>query len=461
MIKIVYLKPSLFFCLLLIFCFLTPSVYANVSLSVNSIDGGSGIRFDRVSPGLKNTRQLQIRVSSNGGKQYQVFQRVFEPITNEKGQSLNLSAIETVTLPSSNTSGTLYLQNVDHLSYSEQLIYTSGQGGESDSFGVAYNASPELISGSGNFRGKVLFTVRSLGAGDQNETIVDFTLDNKGGQIQVSVVGDHESKRVHIKDTDVSEERADFVKVSFSNNGAEEIKIYQEFVSVPVNERGTDIPLDAIRVSVQGNGGPNIRSGDGSLGRSRVLLYSGSANEDEFAVYFLVNSERIQQIDAGLYKGQVRYIVESGSNHQEFSIDVEYEVQPLFTIDVILPSEGISFGHVLASSPAQEKQVLVTVRSNLHKPYQVLQNMTSVMTNEKGKEFDRKYFNFKVDLSTNQKGHTKYADFSTTEKGEYPIYYSDAQGSPVELTVIYQLKGYFDMNPGNFVAPLKFSLNQN
>jgi hypothetical protein len=115
---------------------------------------------------------------------------------------------------------------------------------------------------------------------------------------------------------------------------------------------------------------------------------------------------------------------------------------------------------VLATSPAQQKQVQVVVRTNLHKPYQVMQNMSSLMTNKQGKEFKKEHFTFKVDLKE-QKGRTRYTDFSPVETGEYPVYMSDSQGSSAAFIVMYQLQGYFDMSSGDFVAPLRFSLNQN
>ncbi len=63
------------------------------------------------------------------GSRYQVFQRILEPIVNEKGDALNLQAIETQTLTNSNSYGTLYLQNSDHLSMGDQLLYSSSQSG--------------------------------------------------------------------------------------------------------------------------------------------------------------------------------------------------------------------------------------------------------------------------------------------------------------------------------------------
>ena len=454
----IYLRLSVFLSILLLTSFFMPMAYASVSVSVTPIDGTSGIRFDRILPGLKNTKQLQVRVTSTAGKQYQVLQRVYEPMTNDKQQPLNLSSIEVATLPNSNTSGTLYMQNPEHLSYSDQLIYTSGQGGESDSFTIAYNALPELIGGNGSFRGRIDFIVSVFGSGDQVESLVDFVLENTA-QLKVAVTGDHDPKGIHIKDTDTSAEKADFVKVSFSNNASEEIKIYQEFLSFLTNEAGEELPLEAIKISLQGNSS-NIRQGNGSISRSRALLYSGTVNDDEFAVAFLVDADRLQEVNAGLYKGQLKYSVETSSAHQEFTIDIECQIQPVFSIEMTLPPGGVSFGHVLADSPAQEKQVWVSVRTNLHKPYQVMQGMDSLMINEHGKEFDKKYFTFKVDLAIGQKGQTKYTEFSSVETGDYPVYHSDAQGSPAKFAVTYELKGHFKMNAGNFTAPLKFSLSQ-
>jgi hypothetical protein len=453
------LRSLAFLFILFGLCVVGEFVYAGVSLSINPIEGGSGIRFDKVrQEALNRPQQIRVRVSSTNVKQYQVYQRVREPITNEKGQSLNLSAIEVVSLANSNTSGTLYLQNVDHLSHSDQLIYTSGRGGESDSFTIAYNALPDLINGNGNFRGKIVFTVRTLG-GEQTESLVDFFLENES-QLKASAVGSRDRNSIRIKDTDQS--KAEFVRFSFSGNGSQEINIYQELVSMLSNETGKELPLDVLKMSLQSNSGSNIRVGNGSpLSRSRTLVYSGAIDADEFGLYFLVDSEKVKQIDAGIYKGQFKYTIEAGSNRQEVIINVEYEVPPIFTIDITLPPEGMLFGHIVQSSPAQERQVLVTVNTNLHKPYQVSQVMPSLMTNEKGNAFDKKYFTFKVNLSKDQKGHTKFVEDSAVEPGEYPIYSSDAQGSPITFLVNYQLRGYFDMSPGNFVAPIKYSLNQN
>ena len=419
---------------------------AAVFLSVNPIDGGSGIRFERVLEGLKNTKQVQVRINSTNGQQYQVFQRVFEPITNEQGQALNISALETATMVNSNTSGSLYMQNGDHLSYSEQLIYTSSPTGAGDSFLIAYNALPEKINAGGHFTGKVVFTVRVLGQGNQEEAVVDFAL---AGVLlrQCTVQGGHDVARIRIKDNDINEEQADFIKIAFAQNGKERLSVYQELLQPLINQEGVELPL-------------NVLKGQVALKHARGLVYTSNMDQDEARIYYTVDAAKILEADAGLYSGRVKYTVEAGEYHQEFDLDIELDVRAVFSMDIALPPEGVSFGHVLANAPAQEKQVAVTIKTNLHKPYQVIQSMSSPMINDKGKEFDKHGFTFKVNIAPDQKGRTKFTEESVVETGEYPIYYSDAKGSPATFLVSYQLKGYLDMSPGNFVAPLKFSLNQ-
>jgi hypothetical protein len=115
---------------------------------------------------------------------------------------------------------------------------------------------------------------------------------------------------------------------------------------------------------------------------------------------------------------------------------------------------------VLANTPAQEKEVVVTVQSNLHKPYQVLQDVQTSMTNQQGKEFDNKYFTIEVQIPSGQKGQTDFMEFSPVQTGEYPVFSSDAGGSGATFKVEYRLQGYPQMSPGDFLAPIRFSLNQ-
>jgi hypothetical protein len=439
---------------------LTQVCFAAVSLSVNPIDGSNSLRFDRMPTAQAESKQeIHIRVSSTNGNQYQVFQRILEPLADEKGEPLNLQAIETQTLSNSNSSGTLYLQNSDHLSMGDQLLYSSSQNGQSDSFIIGYSLNQSLINVSGTFRGRLVFTVRGMGNASSDQVTIDVFLKTSSS-LKISVKGAHDPTRIHIKGSNTSEKTADFVNISYSGNSGQEIRIYQAVETLPQNETDQELRSDVLQIDAQGQTEGLRIQGPTSLRVARSLIYSGNKNEDNFNLYFLINNDQIQQQEAGAYKGRVKYIVETDQGRQEFPVDIDCDIPPEFTMNVITPPGGVSFSHVLANSPPQDKEVVVTVLSNLHKPYQVLQDLQTSMTNSQGKEFDNKYFTIQVEIPSGQKGQTNFTEFSPVQTGEYPVFSSDSMGSGATFTVVYRLQGHEQMSPGNFSAPIRFSLNQ-
>jgi hypothetical protein len=197
-----------------------------------------------------------------------------------------------------------------------------------------------------------------------------------------------------------------------------------------------------------------------ALKNAKTLIYSSNKDEDSFVIYFLVDTNQVQQQAAGTYIGKINYVVETGQGApQEFPMNIQCHIPSIFTMNVTTPSGGVSFAHVLATNPPQEEEVTVTVLSNLNRPYQVLQDLQTNMTNEQGKEFDSKYFTLQVQIPSGQAGQTDFAEFNPVQTGEYPVFSSNAEGSGATFKVVYRLQGYAQMSPGDFLAPVRFSLN--
>ncbi|MBF0570679.1 MAG: hypothetical protein HQL12_02285 [Candidatus Omnitrophica bacterium] len=439
---------------------LTRACFASVSLSVSPVDGSNGLRFERVPvAGAENKKEIHIRVSSTNGNRYQVFQRILEPIVNEKGDALNLQAIVTQTLPNSNSAGSLYLQNSDHLTMGDQLLYSSSQSGASDSFMIGYALDNNLFNTSGSFRGRIVFTLRGIGNSSSDQVTLDVMLETPSS-LKISVKGAHNLDRIHIKSSDTSDKTADFINVSFSGNSGQEIRIYQETENFLENQTDEGLGVGLLQLDAQGEGEGLRIQGLSSFGFGRTLIYSSNKTEDNFVIYFLVNADQAQNQAAGSYDGKIKYIVETAQGQKEFPINVHCEILPVFTMNITAPPGGVNFAHVIANNPPQNKEVLITVSSNLHKSYQVLQGLQTGMTNQQGKEFNNKYFNIQVEIPSGQKGRTDFTEFSPVQTGEYPIFTSDSYGSGASFTVVYRLQGYARMSPGDFSVPIRFSLNQ-
>lgn len=434
--------------------------FAALSLSVNPIDGSNSLRFQGTYAGEENKKEIHIRVTSTAGERYQIFQRVLGPVINEEGQALNLQAIETQALPNSNTAGTLYLQNGDHLGMGDQLLYSSSPSGQSDSFVVGYSLNRSLISSGGTFTGRLVFTVRSLTSGSSDQAIIDLFAENPTA-FKLTVQGKYSPNQVHIRSSDTSDQTADAVNVSFSGNSGQQIRIYQQLDGMPQNETEEDLGAGVLQLDAEGQTNGLRSPGLSTLMPGRTLIYSSSKSDDNFTIYFLADAAKAQQQDAGTYRGRITYVVETGAGQQEFPINVQFDVPPVFTMNVTTPTAGgVSFSRVLAGAPPQDQEVEITVTSNLHKPYQVVQEMETNMTNPQGKEFDNRYFNIQVEIPDGQKGHSDFMEFSPVKTGEYPIFSSDASGSGASFKVLYRLQGYSQMTPGSFLAPIRFSLDQ-
>ncbi len=173
-----------------------------------------------------------------------------------------------------------------------------------------------------------------------------------------------------------------------------------------------------------------------------------------------MNPDLVQQQDAGTYSGKLKYVIETDQGRQEFPLFLKCDIQPEFTLNITTPPGGVSFSHVTTIGPPQDVEVLVTVLSNLHSPYQVVQNIQTNMTNQQGKEYNNKYFTMQVEIPKDQKGQTNFTEFSSVQTGEYPVYSSDSAGSGTTFKVVYRLQGYAQMVAGDFIAPVRLSLNQ-
>jgi len=378
---------------------------------------------------------------------------------NEKGDTLNLQAISTQTLPNSNSFGTLYLQNSDHLSISNQLLYSSSQSGQSDMFVIGYSLNQNLVDTGGSFRGRLVFTVRGIGNSSSDQVTIDVFL-NVSSSLKVSVKGAHNPIRIRIKGSDTSEKTADFVTLSFSGNSGQEVRIYQEIETMPQNETDQELGTETLQLDAQGQTEGLRAQGLGPFKAGKTLIYSSNKNEDNFIIYFLVDAAQVQQQGACSYVGKIKYIVETDQGRQEFPIGIQCDISPVFSVSITPPPGGVNFTHVLPSSAPQDKEVMVTVLSNLHKPYQVIQELKSNMVNQQGKEINSKYFTVQVEIPPGQKGQTNLTEFSPVQIGEYPVFSSDAQGTGANFTVVYRLQGYAQMSAGDFSAPIMFSLNQ-
>ncbi len=442
--------------LVLVFCW-DQKLYAAVTLSVSPDEGGNSLRFGRVDTFSSVDKEVRIRVTGSEGNQYQVFQRMMAPLVNEKGESLDRSVILTGGLLGSNARGSLYIQDVEQLGFSDQQVYSSDQAGTADSFVLLYRVDPSAISATGSFQGQLLYTVRPIGGSSFDEVVLTLTLD-AGGDLKIEAQGPDGSDRVRLTTAERHIQDSAF-SVSFSSNiGGSKIRIYQEVESLPRDELLQPVEEGLVQyLALGGENGDIQQASSAALRPGRELLYESTATHDTVDVFFSVNADVVQEYKAGDYEGSIRYIIESRNGEQTVDCVLALNVASVFELNVEYPQEGMSFRGALESDPPQVREVQVTVKSNLGKPYVINQLIQAPLTNEKGVEFSHEFFTMKEEVLDGD-GHIPHDDFSPVGIGEVPLYVSDDQGSSAELKISYRMKPYHFMQAGSYKLQVVYSL---
>jgi len=440
----------------------TPSDgYATLSLSVNPFAGGTSLRFGRVaeSGSPLNNKEVRIRITSDEGTQYQVLQRVVDPLISERGVSLSVDALTSYTVLGSNSAGTLYQQEAMSFGYTDQLLYTSNGNGDSDAFTVIYSVNNSRLNAAGNFVGKIMYILRPIGAGAQQDSYLNVFLDIPD-DFKVESKASSGMNTIRLNPEGIAKNEG-YVTLTFSGNRGGEINIYQEILDFPKDQMSEEISRDIVQFVVLGSSGGNILYPNQTvLERRRVQIYSSSQGEGSVAVNFLVDKDKIEAQKAGEYKGQLKYFVEAGETQETIEVNLEVTVPSIFNLETQYPPGGVNFASLLPNSPPQIKEVEVTVNSNLGKPYMVMQTVQSPMANEKGQEIPREFFQVKAEVLDNGPGRIKFVDFDAVSVGEIPIYISDEKGSSSHFKVSYRLKPYPEIAAGQYTTAIVFSLGE-
>ena len=432
---------------------------AALNLSVTPRDGGSSLRFGRVDLLSSIDKEVRIRITSSGGEQYQVYQRILEPFRNERGNSLDRSVLVATSYPGSNSFGSLYLNNVERLGFSDQLIYTSDQTGNSDTLTVVYRVNANEMTASGNFTGQVIYTVRPVGSGAEGQIILNVFLEDTG-ELKVETETSSGRNSIHLK-SDRLENQEGYIKISLLENVGQEVEIYQEIFDYPRNEvnAGLDRELVHFMTMAENPGGLNYQSPT-ELERKKVLLYTSNDTEDTIDVYFKLNDAVLSEQKAGTYTGQIRYTIEGADIAETIDVNLVVEITPIFKLVVESPTGGLNFPQLLPEAPPQFQEIYLTVQTNLDKPYMITHNMSIPLANEEGAELDDEYFRMKGELVEGKAGKLEFQDFNTVPVGDIPVYYSDADGSSSKIRIIYRIKPYRGMSAGSYKTMILYSLGE-
>ncbi|KPK97313.1 MAG: hypothetical protein AMJ95_09695 [Omnitrophica WOR_2 bacterium SM23_72] len=440
---------------------LPASCWADFRMSVVPFKGGSDLRFERASSVLPyTTEEVVVSITSTIAKQYQVIQSLLEPLTNIQGQSLSRENFTVYAIPGSNASGTLTVQQETSVSPGRTILYVSNSLGASDSFRLAYVLKPPFNVPSGSYRGRISFNLEAIDAAEPPITVILNISAEIQAESSFEIKTSTGTSSIRL---DSSRPDAQTCDVLFSIKGGRgsQFRILQSLSGFIESMEGNRLSPDAIyfRVSQAEKGmGPNQ---DTRLSETQEAVYlSGPTGaEDDFVItYSLANTDKQK---AGRYRGQIRYMLEAlGLQELIGKLDLEVEIARIFDLKITPELGGkIEFRDLKPKDAPKQSEVIFEIASNIGRPYQISQFLSSGLVNKEGNIIPQQYFTLREE-SLGTRGRLIFSSPTEVKTGETILFVSDSIGSSDKFKIIYELKPSFDIMAGDYSTRITYSISE-
>lgn len=441
---------------------LSHSAWAEFGLSVTPVEEAESIRFGRVAAGEKVTKEVEVKITSDVVDQYEIRQRLLDPLTDDRGIQLNPEAVIFYTITNSNSHGSLYQDSPYTLSALESVLYTSSSQGTGDSFIVAYCIDGNNVNAVGKFLGRIYYSLIPLSnSGTEQDVILNVYVDTER-KFEIAVTtSSPSSNKLKLRQEDKKGSLTGHIEIEIKGRLGEKYDIYQVVEEDFKNEEGKTISLEKIKFAVTGEKGNSQYTSYVSLPREQRPIYSShSAGEgDNVIVSFSISKEDLEGLNSGYFNAKLAYTVESLQEGiiETIPIAVELEIKPIFDIEVSAGFEGLSFRN-LKPNQSVKKELVIKVKSNMGKPYSVVQKLSIPLTNQEGDVIPAEALSLYQTIVKGLPGEILFPEFTPVKLGDTEIFTSDSEGSSSEFKVNYRLEVPRDMKGGDYFSNLSYSL---
>jgi hypothetical protein len=444
--------------------FFCTEALATFDLSYILTEGGYRLEFDRSN----FSRGVTLTVASNISKRYEIRQRIESPLKNRDNPSAIIRNNFVVRgLRGSNKYGDLRIPPGDTPVRNDELIYVSAPAGTEDSFTLVYAIiNPQELT-PGYYTGRISLILSPIDSTQAQVTkIIDVyaTVSSDGTLSSVSIKPAEGFNSIVLMPSDDSGMRSSAnAVVTINGTFREPFKIMQMIPRPIQSPGGKSIDYRDILFSVSdAKVGVAINQPTPLANRIQTVYSSrpdGSADKVFVIAYSLANP---LSLVAGNYSSRIQYILESSGRQVNLgALDLEIKQSRIFEISVLPQDQrySINFDNLKAGDGPRTNEVLIEVKTNTARRYQVTQDVLSELTSIEGGTIPSKYFSMRT-LPVNTKGNLKVMDRSPAEKGSSLLFVSDSDGSPDSFRIIYELTSPVDLKAGNYSSRITYTLTE-
>lgn len=439
------------------------NAHAVFNLSVAPRRGGQSIRFESVKPGsIPRNEEVTLTVTTDRAVQYHIFQTMFQPLTNELGDTIPQANF--IVFSPSNPSGTLTTELETPVTMGQVPIYSSNAAGDSEEFTLVYNVKVPENQPGGTYRTSISFRAEPINA-TAGVSAGSVTLDVRveiRPTFRMDIISAQGGKALNLgkisKDQLISKAA---LKVQIESNIGTTYRLVQQLTEPLTSQDGVVLDEESVQFSVLSPNSKNAaQAGSTQLTQGPQVVYTSSetGEGDVFEIQYTCDPD--MQQESGTYSGNLSFKVEANSplvTPEIINIPVRFEVEPIFYIDVESEQGSqLHFGTFNADLDVQNRKVTITVHSNLGQPYQVMQVVSRKLSNPEGSQIPAE--NFTVLGSETAKGTMSVLSPKPVQEGQTPIYTSDSKGTPQQLILNYELKIPLNAKAGAYSSELNYTI---
>ncbi|MCK9603387.1 MAG: hypothetical protein M0R66_03425 [Candidatus Omnitrophica bacterium] len=443
--------------------FISSNAYAAFDLRVRPYEGGYDLRYHNIDFEMgRQNKEIVVDITSDINKQYRLIQVLQEPLTNEQGTRIPENSFTIYALHGTNKYGTITTESDTPVFLGRSIIYTSNQQGLSDSFTLVYGLT--LLDGQepGSYRGRLQFTLEPIDSTQESRTVILNIFAEIEAKSRIEITTASGSKVLRLQ-TATPEKRSQDIVVNILGGLGRQFKIMQSLNQPLISSEGSELQPQYIKFMVRDATVGTGPTQPQPLSLQDSLIYTSGirGQQDTFTVTYSL--EDLAGQPAGNYSTYIKYFLEGADLQQTGLIDtlrLEVENPRIFDLEINPELGGrIEFKDLKPRQPPKAYEVLVEVKSNTSRRYQVSQKITSGLVNKQGYEIPSQYFTSRTEGVAGIKGATKQDQGQPVNKEkDITLFISDDEGSPASFKVIYELTPPPDVQAGDYSATLVYSL---
>lgn len=451
------------FILISLTAFSTPA-FATFELNIQPFTGGQDIRFEPAGPGgvLRN-EEVTFNIYSDQNAQYRLIQQMYQPLTNETGQTIPQGSFVMFS-PSSSTLGLLRTQLETPVSMGQQPIYNSNATGQSDNFVLVYNVRVPDHQPSGIYRTRLTYTLELLSpqSGVSARTVtIDVRVEIRS-TFQLNIASAKGGKNLNLGTLSQRKPTtSEVLKFQTDSNIGTTYRIVQQLTEPILSQDGTILNEQTLVFQSAGASKGTLPAAGAAMSVSETpqIVYTSNPGgfSDQFEIQYSIASTATQK--AGVYSGTLSFKVESNSiqvKEEIINIPIRIEIEPIFYLNVeTTEGAGIHLGSFRDRGVSKNSTVNLTVHSNLSEPYQISQVVSRKLTNLEGSTIGDE--NFVYSTANAETGRLMATSPVPVKEGDTVLFTSDNKGTPEAFEVNYSLKVPKDAPAGKYSSEIRYS----